>query len=239
MKYLTLIQTVTLLHQYQRPVKRIQHHGKLLEYIEVTPADIEIANRLAHEVLGRSLDELPPQTRNLLALILDMVKAGCEAQQLKQSDFRFSRKEVREYCHWGNTQLKVHLGRLEEMEYLLVHRGGRGQKIVYELLYQGEGVNGERFMQGLIDPMALVQGENKSGSDKKRSGVNGKKSVAGQKQAGASRGEVGGESGTGRNAQSQAEQGLEPELTVLAGKTHIRGSKKHSATRPETVAVQG
>ena len=28
-------------------------------------------------------------------------------------------------------------GRLEEMEYLLVHRGGRGQSFVYELLYEG------------------------------------------------------------------------------------------------------
>jgi DNA primase catalytic core len=239
MKYLTLIQTVTLLHQYQRPIKRIEHHGKLLEYIEVTPADIEIANRLAHEVLGRSLDELPPQTRNLLALILDMVKAGCEAQQLKQSDFRFSRKEVRDYCHWGNTQLKVHLGRLEEMEYLLVHRGGRGQKIVYELLYQGEGVNGERFMQGLIDPMGLVQGEKKSGSGENRSGVNGKKSALDQKQAGASRGEVGGESGTGRNAQSQTGQGIPGDLKEITEKTHIRGSKKHSSPRPAVAPAQG
>jgi hypothetical protein len=237
MKYLTMIQTVTLLHQYQRPVKRIQHGGKSLEYIEVTPADIEIANRLAHEVLGRSLDELPPQTRNLLGIILDMVRAECETKQVLQTDFRFSRKEVRGYCHWGNTQLKVHLGRLEEMEYLLVHRGGRGQKIVYELLYQGEGVSGERFMQGLLDPMVLVQGGKKSGSDKKRSGSNGHKSVVNEKQAGPSRGEVGGVSGTSRNAQTQTTQGLEPEIVELSGKTHIRAGKKQSP-RPATVAAQ-
>ena len=44
------------------------HRGKALEYIEVTLDDIATANRLAHEVLGRSLDELPPQTRRLLLL---------------------------------------------------------------------------------------------------------------------------------------------------------------------------
>ena len=36
--------------------------------MEVTLDDIETANRLAHEVLGRTLDELPPQTRKLLRL---------------------------------------------------------------------------------------------------------------------------------------------------------------------------
>jgi len=63
MKYLTLIRTVTLLNQYQRQLK--EKDG--LQYIEVTLEDIEAANRLAHEVLGRSLDELPPQTRSLLS----------------------------------------------------------------------------------------------------------------------------------------------------------------------------
>ena len=40
--------------------------GERLEYIEATLADIALANELAHDVLGRSLDELAPQTRKLL-----------------------------------------------------------------------------------------------------------------------------------------------------------------------------
>ncbi len=39
---------------------------KNIEYIEVTKKDIALANELAHEILGRSLDELPPPTRNLI-----------------------------------------------------------------------------------------------------------------------------------------------------------------------------
>ena len=38
-----------------------------------------------------------------------------------------------QHTGWGDTQLKLHLDRLEELEYLLVHRGGRGQSFVYEL----------------------------------------------------------------------------------------------------------
>jgi hypothetical protein len=68
MKYLTLIQSIALLHQYQREVKRTEHRGKVIEYIEVQKSDIALANKLAHEVLGRTLDEMPPQTRKLLLL---------------------------------------------------------------------------------------------------------------------------------------------------------------------------
>src|SRR3984957_14498899 len=44
MKYLTLIRSIALLHQWQRPHKMVMHGGKGLEYIEVTIADIEKAN---------------------------------------------------------------------------------------------------------------------------------------------------------------------------------------------------
>lgn len=56
-KYLTLIRTLTLLHQHQRAVKTVQHQGNTVEYVEVTLEDIAIANRLASAVLGRSLNE--------------------------------------------------------------------------------------------------------------------------------------------------------------------------------------
>jgi hypothetical protein len=134
-KYLTLIRAVALLHQHQRPVQTIEHQGKPVEYIEVTPDDIEVANRLAQEALGRSLDELPPQTRRLLNLIDDLVTQGCQQQGLEREDYRFSRRQVREHTGWGYTQLQIHLRRLVEMEYLLVHRGSRGHSFVYELLY--------------------------------------------------------------------------------------------------------
>ncbi|MBI2808729.1 MAG: DNA primase [Planctomycetes bacterium] len=150
-KYLTLIRAVTLLHQYQRPVKTVDHQGKQVEYIEVTLNDIEIANRLANEVLGRAVDDLPPQTRRLLHILDDLVSEACQRQGMDRADYRFSRREVREHAGWGNTQLKVHLKRLEELEYLLLHRGGRGQSIVYELLYENRADDGQRFLARLID----------------------------------------------------------------------------------------
>jgi DNA primase catalytic core len=151
MKYLTLIRTIALLHQYQRPTKTVEHHGRPVEYIEVAIADIAVANRLAHEVLGRSLDELPPQTRRLLLAVDEMVTAECDRQKMERPDYRFSRRDVRAYTGWGDTQLKIHLHRLEELEYLLPHRGGRGQSFVYELMFTRPTDGGKPVLGGLID----------------------------------------------------------------------------------------
>lgn len=156
MKYLALIRTITLLHQYQRPVKTVQHGGRSLAYVEATLDDIAAANRLAHEVLGRCLDEMPPQTRRLLALLEKMVGERCVAAKMERGDILFSRRQVRDFTGWGDTQLKIHLGRLAELEYVLTHRAEHGQGFVYELVYDGLGKDGGRFLSGLLDVRGLA-----------------------------------------------------------------------------------
>jgi DNA primase len=156
MKYLTLIRTIALLHQHQRPVRVVEHRGQRLEYLEVTRDDVELANRICHEVLGRSLDELPPQTRALLGELDVLVRAACERLSTARADYRFTRREVREATGLGNTQLKVHLARLVELEYVLVHRGKQGQGYVYELAYDGRGKDGGAFLPGL-EPVGPVE----------------------------------------------------------------------------------
>jgi len=142
---------VALLHQYQREPKTFDAGDEVLEYIEVQPQDIAIANRLAHVVLGRSLDELPPQTRRFLQELVRMVDERSQEQGLVRSDVRFTRREVREWTGAGNSQVAVHLDRLQELEYLLVHAGGRGRLIVYELLYEGDAEARAPFFPGLAD----------------------------------------------------------------------------------------
>jgi len=200
MKYLTLIQSIALLHQYQRPIKSTQHKGKALEYVEVTLDDIALANKLAHEVLGRTLDELPPQTRKLLDLIDDMAMERCTQLVMKLQDYRFSRRELRDHTKWGDTQLKIHLQRLVEMELVHAHRGTHAQALVYELVYNGEGDQGERFMIGLIDVQKLAYDENRSGQKDDRSALG--------------RGLVGPQSVTGRG--SEIEKNTEKTLIDLA-----------------------
>ena len=155
MKYLTLIRSIALLHQYQRPHQTVEHEGQKLTYIEVTAWDIEMANRLAHQVLGRSLDELPPHTRRLLLHLDEMVTAAATRLAMDRADVRFTRREVREATGWGATQTRIHLDRLVELEYVAVHRGGRGQGFVYELSYDGQGKDGQPFLIGLASAESL------------------------------------------------------------------------------------
>jgi DNA primase len=152
MKYLTLIRTIALLHQHQRRVHAVEHRGRQVRYIEVEARDIELANALAHEVLGRTLDELPPQTRRLLETLHGWAVAECTRLALRRADFRFTRRQLRALTGWGDTQLKVHLSRLAELEYVLIHRMKVGQGHDYELLYDGEGDTGARFLMGLAAP---------------------------------------------------------------------------------------
>jgi len=187
LKYLTLIRTIALLHQHQRPTRTTTHAGVEVSYIEATPADVALANRLAHEVLGRSLDELAPQTRRLLEVLDAFVAARAAEANIERAEVRFSRRELRESCAWGDTQLKVHLGRLVGLEYLVTHRG-EGGGFSYELAWDGAGRDGAAFLVGLLDPAAL---EAATAYDPGRSGPDGERSGPG-------RPPVGGRSGGGR-----------------------------------------
>jgi DNA primase catalytic core len=153
-KYLTLIRTIALLHQHQREIKTTYLGDKQVPYIEVTLDDITMANETVHDILGHSLIDLPPQTCMLLELIDEMVTGRCKGKLLKRNKVYFTRRDVQEHTGWGMTQIGVHLRRLETMEYLLRHRGKKGQQMVYELLYQKQDLE-SASKAGLID-MALL-----------------------------------------------------------------------------------
>ena len=103
-------------------------------YIEVTLDDITLANRLAPELLGRSLDELPPQTRHVYETVKALVREKCDAVQAAQRFAFFSRCEIRKRLGWSATQVRFHLERLRELEYIAARYGRPGSAFQYELL---------------------------------------------------------------------------------------------------------
>jgi len=150
-KYLALIRAVALLHQYQRETKAATVDGERVEYLEVQPSDVAIANRLARHVLGRALDELPPQTRRLLYAVDQYVRLRSEELSIARCDVRFSRRDLRDFLGWSQQQLAIHMMRLEQLEYLVVHRGLRGQSFVYELAYEAREGDDRVVLAGLLD----------------------------------------------------------------------------------------
>jgi DNA primase catalytic core len=169
MKFLTLIRAIAFLHQWQREVKTtLDEDGQPFEYIETTAEDVELAKKLIHEVLGRTLDDMTAQTRKLLLMVDEMVTAECKRQKIERTEYRFSRRDVRAFTSWSDSQLKNHLARLQDMEYLIVHRGGRGQSIVYELFFEQPAEASQPMLPGM---------EHKY--DAKKSGLEGQKSGGG------------------------------------------------------------
>jgi DNA primase catalytic core len=157
-KYLTLIDAIALLHQHQREIRTLPGQPR---YLEVIPADIALANELAPEILGRAQDELPPQTRRLLGHIRELVKPKRRRPQATPRTAAtaaggptFSRRELRNHCGWSLTQVRVHLARLVELEYLTIRHGRMGSQYVYELALEAESP--ETGLHGsLMEPMKL------------------------------------------------------------------------------------
>jgi DNA primase catalytic core len=214
LKYLGLIDVIALARQRRREVRSAVVGGRRVRYIEARVEDIELANRLAAEVLGRSLDELPPQTRRLLFLIEEMVRSECERRKIEQRDYRFSRREIRARTSWGDTQLKVHLRRLVDMEYLVVHGARPGTRYGYELVYRGEGKEGERFVLGLLDTTKLEVEIH--GYDVNRAGQSGDRAAPG-------RPPVGPRSGGGRGGASKEGEGDDLRLAAGGPENAYRG----------------
>jgi hypothetical protein len=122
-------------------------------------------------------------------LIHEAVERECQKLKIEQSDFRFSRKDVRAWTAWTDTTLKRHLARLEDMEYLVLHRGGRGQTFVYELAFIPGENSSKPQLPGLIHVYNL-----------KKSGVNEEKSAPSPRQ-------VRGVSGGGPSAETRMNTG--------------------------------
>lgn len=158
-KYLNLIKAVAFLRQM---IKSSEAEG----CIRVDLADIRIANRLACDVLGRSLDELTGPGRALLMLLDRMVDSMASELQRHDPDFcpnrtriTFTRRQVREFTGWSNFRVHVHIKELVDMEYVLIEsRGGARHGRLYRLAYEGQGKDGSKFLMGLTDPGELDEG---------------------------------------------------------------------------------
>lgn len=156
-KYLALIRSIAFLRQRQRETRTIEVEGERVEYVEVVRDDVALANRIAAEVLGHSLDELSRPSRRLLDEIRVQVERQAAEQGLAPHDVVFTRRDVRAWTRWSDFQVKAHIRELVELEYLLARQGERGREYRYVLAYAGEGEGGARFVRGLVDPASLVE----------------------------------------------------------------------------------
>jgi hypothetical protein len=224
MKFIALIQAIALLHQHQREIKTsIDEDGETFEYIEATESDAKLAWELASHVLMRSLDDVQTQTRRLLLLLDKMVTAECERLQIERLDYRFTRATVRQFTGWSDSQLKTHLHRLEELEYLALHRGLSGQSFVYALNFEMDE-SGRPVLPGLS--YGAKRSRLEEGVSHFEAGV----SPAGH-------GGVTGVSGGGHDAKSPAMTRVEAGFSGKSAKNAYREAEANGFPQTPVVAV--
>jgi hypothetical protein len=157
-KYLTMMDASALLHQHQRPRNRKEvASGRVVECVEVTLEDVALANRLAPQALARNLDELPPQTRGMLEMTRKMAR-----EKPGSRPYLFSRRALCEASGWSLTQVRAHLERLVEHEYLALRHGRLGNPFLYELLIEADALETVTHIK-LIDIEELRQKFNDNG----------------------------------------------------------------------------
>jgi len=163
-KYLTLIDTIALLHQYQRERKQMTEAGvqrstnsqepsikpeEHSTYITVTRDDIALANRLVPAILGHAAAALPPQTRQ----VLDTIARYIPPSPADAGDAHFSRRQIRDLLGWSTTQTRMHLERLLARGLINLHQAQPGQPVQYRLRHDNP-VGQHSF--GLVDAATLA-----------------------------------------------------------------------------------
>lgn len=166
-KYLSLIKAVAFLRQMQKQAlpAPTAPGGATKYYIEVDLDDIRLANNLAGELLGHSLDELSRPGFDLLMQLEKMEQAGANGEAAKNQAEpgpngtakeknggrapAFTRRAIREFTGWSNSRVHRYLAELLELEYVILENGRNGTLQTYRLLYDGQGKDGKRFMLGL------------------------------------------------------------------------------------------
>ena len=66
----------------------------------------------------------------------EMVSAECERQKMERPDFRFTRRDVRAFTRLGRLAIEAASASAGGAGVPAVHRGGRGQSFVYELVFE-------------------------------------------------------------------------------------------------------
>jgi hypothetical protein len=167
-KYLNLINAVAFLRQMQKPQAVLPNaSGGPAVYIDVDREDIRLANELALEMMGHCLSELSRPATDLLQLLLKMPAeptaneaGGAEYaadrdryQQLRSDQISktggFTRRQIREYTGWSHARVHRYLQELIELEFLVLEHGRNGVLHRYRLAYDGQGLDGGKFVLGL------------------------------------------------------------------------------------------
>jgi hypothetical protein len=133
-KLLGFISAIALLHQFQRERRTVLVDGEPATYLEATASDVEHGVALARQLLARTSEQLAPQTLRLYVAFRECASAQAKVLACDEHEVGITRRELREFLGWSDTQVRNATERLVALEYLVVSPGGRGRCRRYQLV---------------------------------------------------------------------------------------------------------
>lgn len=141
-QFLTLLEAVALLRQYQKKEvrQRNPHTGESISGIEVDLTDYRLCRGLfAEAVLKANAEELPSGAKLLYQMIRTMAERRAKKEDLSPTEVSFIQRDVREVSELGSDSIKKYLRTLVDFEYLELISGRRhGTRFSYRLRDPGE-----------------------------------------------------------------------------------------------------
>jgi DNA primase len=224
-RFLSLIEAVTFLHQYQRPTKQIDAgNGEQIACIESTVDDYAIAYRVACEILGFSLDDLKKHARDLLDQIQEMVKRESRETGQIETEITFTRRQIREFTSWPDYQIKTYIKQLEDLEYLILQQVKTRGQFEYRL----NDPNQPKPLKGLLTPeelknLLLTQNPSVTTGTTGRNGLSAGQSQAGQDLAATGTEKV-------KNLEGNKKRGSKPKVSLTPSVTTGTTGRKGLST---------
>ena len=153
-RFMSLVDTIALLHQHSRERHMLNRPDGPVPYILATVDDYRMAYELAKGVLDTTLHELSRHGQDLKTLIWDWVTHQVEGDVEAAYQVTFTRRQVREATQWEDHKLREVLEELVSLEHLAIASGGhQGATYRYRLLPDGGyGPN----LEGLTTPDELA-----------------------------------------------------------------------------------
>jgi len=140
-KFLTLMDCVTLFFFGQREI--IERGGKRMYKTHLI--DVALTQFLARRMFAKSLDELPPQTRNFLNKIEGVILQRAKEEKTDYTNIWIYRRQMREITSLSNTRVHEHSRRLLEFDYFASRRDLNG--LSYRLIYSEQSGEPRSILQ--------------------------------------------------------------------------------------------
>jgi len=150
-QYLRLIYTIAFLRQHSR--EKTHGPGEKL-FITARKEDVLLANETMEYVLRYERGDLTKRLYDAYQIILRYCAEQVKEKRINLYEFKFARREIRDYAGWEQTTAKRLFDELEALEYIRRVRGEKqGMQYLYRLVQYGEK-NGVGDLM-LLDPDTL------------------------------------------------------------------------------------